>query len=625
MKKIQKIWLVFCIMILILGLGTISHASSGDLKMKELHYDATLLENGDMKVTEDWTIDIEDTNTLFKTFKVDSSKYKEIDGVTVEEITNSGTKNFTEIFHEQYHVDKNHFYALKKSSGEFEIAWGVQVKNSIKHYRISYTVKEAVTTYSDCAELYWQFLGTTSQIPVKQVTGKITLPNAIENIEDLRIWAHGPLNGDIKKISNQEVLFTITNLKPGEMLEVRILTPTEVYPTNTKLKKRNMLKSILTEEQNWADQANKKRESIKRAKTIYLFFVWGVGSALGLYFLWKALGKYRRILKQNPKIVAETEVEYYREFPDESASAAMASFLYYFEKGNMSTNMSKVISATLLNLCCKKHISFEMSTNGKKEMMIQFQEEGQKEKLTEDEEKVYSFIKEADEKEANVITMKQLQKYMERNVTQTNSLFQEVAKIAEKEEIAKNNYQEENKKKNSTWMAKAVGYTFVAFFSFFIFSPVLLLGLIVATIYAVKIARRYYTLTQKGVNEAELWKGLKKYMDDFSLLKEKEVPALILWEKYLVFATAFGIADKVLEQLKIYYPEITDETYLRNHGYAYLYVMYAGNRHSMIHTIDNGISSTYTKINYSSGSGGGGGFSGGGRRWRRPVAGMGGR
>ena len=30
-----------------------------------------------------------------------------------------------------------------------------------------------------------------------------------------------------------------------------------------------------------------------------------------------------------------------------------------------------------------------------------------------------------------------------------------------------------------------------------------------------------------------------------SLLKDKEIPALIVWEKYLVYATAFKISSKV--------------------------------------------------------------------------------
>ena len=64
--------------------------------------------------------------------------------------------------------------------------------------------------------------------------------------------------------------------------------------------------------------------------------------------------------------------------------------------------------------------------------------------------------------------------------------------------------------------------------------------------------------------------NLKKYMEDFSLLDEKEVPDLTLWEQYLVYATTFGISEKVLKQLKMKFPELQDDNYFRN-TYSSLY------------------------------------------------------
>ena len=48
-------------------------------------------------------------------------------------------------------------------------------------------------------------------------------------------------------------------------------------------------------------------------------------------------------------------------------------------------------------------------------------------------------------------------------------------------------------------------------------------------------------------------KGMKKFLSDFGRFDEKELPEIILWEKYLVYAAAFGIAAKVEKamQLKI--------------------------------------------------------------------------
>ena len=40
-------------------------------------------------------------------------------------------------------------------------------------------------------------------------------------------------------------------------------------------------------------------------------------------------------------------------------------------------------------------------------------------------------------------------------------------------------------------------------------------------------------------------------MQEYSQIKDREVPELIIWDKYLVYATLFGNAEQVLKQLKM--------------------------------------------------------------------------
>ena len=101
-------------------------------------------------------------------------------------------------------------------------------------------------------------------------------------------------------------------------------------------------------------------------------------------------------------------------------------------------------------------------------------------------------------------------------------------------------------------------------------------------------------------------------MEDFSLLNEKEIPAIEVWEEYLVYATAFGIAQKVLKQLKEIYPNIEE---LDTIGTSCIYFMYHTNFSTTFSSSINSAIST----SYSSATGGGGGFSGGGGGGRRPV------
>ena len=49
--------------------------------------------------------------------------------------------------------------------------------------------------------------------------------------------------------------------------------------------------------------------------------------------------------------------------------------------------------------------------------------------------------------------------------------------------------------------------------------------------------------------------GLRKYLLDFSLIGEREIKEMTLWKEYLVYATLFGIADKVCDNFATVYPD----------------------------------------------------------------------
>ena len=141
-------------------------------------------------------------------------------------------------------------------------------------------------------------------------------------------------------------------------------------------------------------------------------------------------------------------------------------------------------------------------------------------------------------------------------------------------------------------------------------------------------ARKINVYTQKGVNESKMWKGLKKYMEDFSMLDKRDIPEIVIWEHFLVYATAFGIADKVIKQLKAVYKEL-GRSFEFDDSSGYMYFMISNNfGPSFANSMSSAFSSAYTSAyssTYSSGSGSGGGFSGGGGGGRRPVEADGGR
>lgn len=615
MKLKKYIGCLFFLFTLFL-MGNIAVYAS-DLELRNLNYNVTLNADGTADVTEIWDIAIEDTNTLFKTFELDNSKYSGITNVSLIETTNGIRKNFSRINTEKYHVDKDCFYALINSKKQFEIAWGVHEDDSYarRKFEISYTIQDAVKNYADASEFYWQFISTESAIPARYVTGTITLPTNVLVAEDFRVWAHGPLNGNIVKTSNSTVTFEVENLSSKTMLEARVVTPTYVFATNDNVSSENKLDFILAQEKTWADEANKKRELIakkqKLAKLVAItFFI--LTNILGVVLsiiLMKKLFKYKKQLQDAPNFKPTMPSKYYRDIPNEKASPAQAAFVYYFKTSSLSTHIPNVISATILDLCVKKYLTFEMLADKKNELKITLTANMDSSLLPKEELLIYQMLEKVSVKKE--FTMKEFEKYCKNHSSSFLKQYNLIAPYAKNEVELQGNYDKNLIKQYENWSAKGVGFVFLSIASFAMI--VNIIPSILCSVYCFKIAGKYHTLTQKGVDEKEAWIGLKNYMEDFSMMNEKEVPELVLWEKYLVFATAFGISDKVLKQLKVVYPQITDTEYMTSHGYTYLYWMSYGNfTNNFIHSMNTSITNTYHSINYSSGSGSGGGFSSGG-------------
>ena len=125
-------------------------------------------------------------------------------------------------------------------------------------------------------------------------------------------------------------------------------------------------------------------------------------------------------------------------------------------------------------------------------------------------------------------------------------------------------------------------------------------------------------LADKGKSElAEIY-GLRKFMDEFTLIRERSITEGLIWENLLIYATLFGIADKVLKELKEVYPDKIVEienysqvVYISNSYYRTMFnnTMNA-KRNAML--ASKAASMAASGLGGMTSIGGGGGFSGGG-------------
>ena len=634
--KLKKILTGFIITITLILLNSTS--SEASLHLKNLDFTAQINEDGSMDVVETWDINISETNTLYKTFKIDKTKYSGISNVFVQDITSGTNKNFKKSDIWKYHLDKGHYFGGINNNNEYEIAWGVSIDTTTrKQYLIRYTVKDVIKKYNDCAELYWQFVGSEFEISADSITGIIKLPKKVSNKDELRVWGHTEyLNGEIYVTDLDMVEFKVNKYKSGNFVEVRIAMPTYVMSKLENTSNINKIDSIIEQETKWANEANARRDRRNKNFKLLILATILVNTSIGIMFS-KKIKKNKQFLEKNPNILPEQQLEYYRELPDKEETPLEAVFI--LKTGYKQSCLPNVFSATILNFALKGYVRIEQEGKTIKILLNKIKTD----ELTGDEKKVLEILRAASNN--NELTMAELEKYIKNypsKLMNLNSTFEKVSKTQASE---KGKFDTNRFNKQIVYAEKNVGYIFLLIIiitasiftigyayknvqSMLITCTIISLAFfivvtIINLILNIKITTSFNGFTQKGINEQEQWKAFKKYMEDFSYLNEKEVPELVLWEKYLVFATAFGIADKVLKQLKVKYPELNDPDTI--HSMILFNSMYSSNGFNtkFINSINTSTSRMYSST-YSSGSGGGGGFSGGGgfggggggRRWK---------
>ena len=107
--------------------------------------------------------------------------------------------------------------------------------------------------------------------------------------------------------------------------------------------------------------------------------------------------------------------------------------------------------------------------------------------------------------------------------------------------------------------------------------------------------------------------GLKKYLKDFSLLNERHVQEVWLWKDYMIYATLFGIADQVIDDMKKVNPAFfqMDQIADQMADKMTLPTIYSA-FHSSTLRAEKNLAARTSGRGGSSSWGGGGGFSGGG-------------
>ena len=358
--------------------------------------------------------------------------------------------------------------------------------------------------------------------------------------------------------------------------------------------------------------------------------------------------KIRKIKNEHIFYNPEMQVEYFRDIPS-NLDPIFASYLAFCKKHSKKTD-SDGYSSLLLSLVRKGYVALDrindndnwVSNNIK--IVVKYQPtpiipdlsnipQNTLEPLTLNEQLYFDLI--IKYSHGTEISMSDFQNKVSRDYENTNTFVKNIENSIVNIGVNNGYFQKANyeqpknqlKSLSTTYLILGILLvTLINLISYFThldlaFGGFFILGitLIISALYLRKTASKYVLLTQFGENEYIKWKGLYDFLNSETLMKERTVIELPLWEQYLVYATAFGISEKVIAALKIRCPDIELSPMLNNPYCISRSFIYSS--HSF-RKATRSASHTATRVSYGGFSGhggyGGGGRGGGGGR-RRPL------
>lgn len=429
-----------------------------------------------------------------------------------------------------------------------------------KFVTYEYDLTNVSVKYNDAGELYYNFIGGDWNCDIEKANITIQFENTV-NMEEVKVYPHTYAK-EISEITKKEdqILFHVNNLKGGTAVDARIVFPAEALFT---------VKKEYQEDYRF-DELEKIENKMAFQKDLYyisflLYLILFLILVLVVIFF---VRKTKKIVKG--RVIDNKNLEYFRDIPKKRTLREYASLSNY-------TGESYYTIATILELVNKKIIQMEAKKKEKKKLFEQVEydyyltiSEGiQNQQLNVDEIRILNMLylgEISDNFDFNKIENKtvELNESLEKFGKDYSKArkFQEIQAKESKE--VHNKLYEMLKKKSiiKPYVISILMITVLFFLTVFVISPAnlelkmpaLMVGIMILVLVGIiSILYFYATLTvvrEEYKEDAKQILGLKKYLKEYSLIKERYPIEIALWDQYLVFATLFGIAEQVTKEIK---------------------------------------------------------------------------
>lgn len=475
---------------------------------------------------------------------------------------------------------------------QVELGWNIPqtAKDSGRRFRIDMTFHGVTTAHPDVAEFQWEPVGDTNQIPVEHMSAEVKLPKWVgtEKDKDAKAWLHFAGRGSYQVGDDSRIRFSADRIEPGQHLDLVVLFDvgrvSSVVRTDSRPARVRIVEQERQQYEHW------HAEQTRWARIGLLAGVLAVFAAIALIavMLWQAFRTYGDSQYRG-------DIIYYREPPDLSPAVAAVINDLMLTRGS---SIGRQLSATILSLASKRAIAlipvkYEGRANSgggsATKVMRSLLHRGRQQSMevvinpvcSQDRASLaLSFSEEA------CLAMLEGAPAMMGSEDKRFDLNEMIALFSSAEANHGKVYLEAFDKavkyetNNADLCAYRHGLGVLAFLALLLAAFILLAGFLPGTVLVraplavllvavAAFSMRYgssQVLSSNGQIMAGQVSGLRRYLLDFSDFSHRGVEDLVLWDRYLVYATAFGISDRVVAQLAQASPELTDSGWLNDNA-----------------------------------------------------------
>jgi len=563
MKKTIKICIVFLFLFILFSAGKSVQANS----INKISMDIYVDNNGNAHITEIWDCYVNQGTEVYHPYY--NLGKSEIKNLTVrEENTNYTTLS---IWNTSGTLSsKANKCGINKISNGVELCWGISNYGSHR-YIVQYTITNFVSELTDSQMIYWTLIPYEFSNSIGQVYIKIHTDFKIA--ETIDVWGYGNYGGTAYVYNGYIEMQSYGRLSTSEYMTILVKFPKGTFNTTNTLNRDFDYYFNMAEEGTTKYEEPKKSINIDPEIFIFIFVL--LFSIISSLFKGTKKPLHSLDFGIEGKSITK-DVPYFREIPCEKD---IFKAYYIAQEYGLTKNKTDVLGAIILKWLKDGLIRIEQKETGvvlKKENTVVALNETDTTQLTEEEEiELFKMLKYASKD--GYLENKEFEKWCNRSYSKILSWFDDIIRKGREKLI------EEGK------------------------------IIIQDKVIFMNLKHKAYVATPELKQEVIKLAGLKRYLNEYTLIKDREAIEVHLFEEYLIFAQIMGIAKKVAKEFKDLYPEIIEQSNFSSYDNIVFVHMCSSRGISQANAAKSRAESYSSGGGgFSSGGGGGGSFGGGG-------------